>query len=156
MVKVFDFPLTISQFSLVVDDAVNIAHNGLFYNNNNDLGHYNLCYGNRTYVHEDIYDEFVRRSVDLARNRKFGNPFDKDSQQGLSGLLDEDRYNRMNNFIENGKKQGARLDYGGKRYGNQGWFMEPTIFSNVNDDMKFHQDNVKPNFILCFSFSTDT
>lgn len=128
-----------------MDDAVNIAHSGLYNNynyHNYNNGHFNVNYGNRTYVHEDIYDEFVRRTVHLARNRKYGNPFDKDSQQGLSGVLDEDRYNRMNNFIENGKKQGARLDYGGKRYGNQGWFFEPTIFSNCNDNMDFHKDNV--------------
>lgn len=124
-----------------MDDAVNIAHYGLYNNNyNNNYGHHNMCYGNRTYVHEDIYDEFVRRTVDLARNRKIGNPFDNDTNMGP--MFDEDRYNRMLNFIDNGKKQGARLDYGGKRFGNQGWYIEPTIFSNVTDDMDFHRNDV--------------
>lgn len=123
-----------------MDDAVNITHNGLFNNNNYHSGQHNANYGNRTYVHEDIYDEFVRRSVNLARNRKMGNPFDRDTQMGP--LLDEDRYNKFLNHIDMGIKEGARLDWGGKRYGNQGWFVEPTIFSNVNDNMKFHQQDV--------------
>lgn len=127
-----------------MDDAVNISHYNLFNNNNYYHGQHNVNYGNRTYVHEDIYDEFVRRSVNLARNRKIGNQFDRDTH--LGPLTDGDRYNKFMNFVDMGKKQGARLDYGGKQYGNQGWFVEPTIFSNVNDEMNFHRSDV------CFSF----
>lgn len=66
-------------FSIVstVDEAVQIAHDAIFNNHGQ-----NCCAGSRTFVHADIYDEFVQKSAEKAKNRKVGNPFASGIQQG--------------------------------------------------------------------------
>lgn len=118
-----------------VDEAVAIAHNALFNNHGQ-----NCCAGSRTYVHEDIYDEFVKRSVELVKKRKVGNPFEKCTQQGPQ--IDDEMFTKVMTYIEYGKKEGAKLQCGGKRIGTKGYFVEPTLFSDVTDDMKIAQDEV--------------
>lgn len=70
-----------SLFSLlslpVVDWAVEQAHFALFFNQGQCC-----CAGSRTFVHEDVYDEFVERSVSRAKSRVVGNPFDSRTEQG--------------------------------------------------------------------------
>lgn len=127
-------PLVIfSDFDL--DEAVAIAHNALFNNHGQ-----NCCAGSRTYVHEDIYDEFIKRSVELVRKRKVGDPFEKSTQQGPQ--VDDEMFTKVMTYIEYGKKEGAKLQCGGKRIGTKGYFVEPTLFSDVTDDMKIAQDEV--------------
>lgn len=60
-----------------VDEAVEIAHNAIFTNHGQ-----NCCAGSRTYVQAGIYDEFVRKAVEMAKARKVGNPFEAGVQQG--------------------------------------------------------------------------
>lgn len=118
-----------------VDEAVQIAHDGLFMNHGQCC-----CAGSRTYVQEGIYDEFVKRSTELARKRKVGNPFDATTQQGPQ--IDDEMFNKVMGYIESGKKSGAKLECGGNRVGKKGYFIEPTIFSNVQDNMKIAEEEV--------------
>lgn len=48
----------------------------------------------------------------------------------------------MYSYIDAGKKEGAKVEIGGKRHGDQGYFIEPTIFSNVSEDMKIMQEEI--------------
>lgn len=118
-----------------LDEAVEIAHNAIFANHGQ-----NCCAGSRTYVHEKIYDQFVKRAVDFARNRKVGNPFEKGIQQGPQ--VDDEMFNKVLAYIDYGKKDGAKLEFGGKRLGNEGYFIEPTVFSNVSDEMRIARDEI--------------
>lgn len=67
----------VNFFSLAVDWAVEQAHSALFFNQGQCC-----CAGSRTYVQEDIYHEFVERSVERAKARVVGNPFDLKTEQG--------------------------------------------------------------------------
>lgn len=65
------------QFSFKVDEAVKIAHEALFANHGQSC-----CAGSRTYVQSGIYDKFLEKSIEKAKNRVVGNPFDPKTQQG--------------------------------------------------------------------------
>lgn len=60
-----------------MDEAVEIAHNAIFSNHGQ-----NCCAGSRTFVHENIYDQFVKEAVQKAKDRKVGDPFVSGTQQG--------------------------------------------------------------------------
>lgn len=124
------------KYNIIVNEAAQIAHDAIYANQGQ------VCIaGSRTFVHEDIYDEFVKRSVELASKRIVGNPFNKDTQQGPQ--IDETMFTKVLGYIESGKKEGATLKVGGKRIGTTGYFIEPTIFTNVTDDMKIAKEEVK-------------
>lgn len=103
------------------------------------LGFY-FSAGTRTFVHEKIFDEFVAESAKLAKERKVGSPFDATVEQGPQ--IDDEMFNKVINYIEAGKKEGAKLEAGGKRIGNAGYYIEPTVFSNVTDKMSISTDEV--------------
>lgn len=113
-----------------IDDAVRIAHHGSFFKDG--FSRYRV---GRIFVHDDIYDKFVTRSIDLARKRLLGDVFDKHVRVGT--MSDETYYKKFMDFIEYAKRDGAKLVYGGKRYGTTGYIVEPTIITDVRDDMKF-------------------
>ncbi|KAJ8881841.1 hypothetical protein PR048_018327, partial [Dryococelus australis] len=118
-----------------LDLAVGVAHEALFTN------HGQICVaGSRTFVQEDIYDKFVKKSVEKANARKVGDPFVSGVQQGPH--VDEDMFNKVLGMIEIGKKEGAKLECGGGKLGNEGYFIKPTVFSNVTDDMRIAREEI--------------
>lgn len=118
-----------------LDEAVEIAHNAIFAN-----AAQCCCAGSRTFVQEGIYDEFVKRSTLKAKERKVGNPFEKGVQQGPQ--IDDEQYKKILAYIESGKKEGAKLEVGGKAFGTEGFFIEPTVFSNVLDTHKIALEEI--------------
>lgn len=126
----------------VVNEAAEIAHNAIFLNHGQ-----NCVAGSRTFVHESIYDAFVKRATELASKRKVGDPFDSTVLQGPQ--IEERMLNKVLGYIESAKKEGAKLETGGKRFGTTGFFIEPTVFSNVTDDMKIAREEVKLQFSTC-------
>jgi len=118
-----------------LDAAVNQATFGVFFNQGQCC-----CAGTRTFVEAKVYDEFVERAKALAEKRKLGNPFDLHTEQGPQ--VDQAQLDKILHYCEVGQNEGARLITGGKRHGNKGFFVEPTIFSNVNDQMKIAQEEI--------------
>lgn len=119
-----------------MDYAVETSHFGLFFN----MGQC-CCAGSRTYVEDKIYDEFVERSAERAKKRTIGNPFDLTTEQGPQ--VDKEQMDKILGMIEGGKKQGARCVAGGKRYeGSAGYFIEPTVFADVEDNMTIARDEI--------------
>lgn len=108
--------------------------------------------GSRLFVQEKIYDEFVARSAETSKNRKVGDPFAKDTDQGPQ--VDGDQFSKIMNYIDIGKKEGAKLVTGGKRVGNKGWFIEPTVFSDVNDDMTIAKEEIFGPVMSILKFKT--
>ncbi|CAK0737958.1 Aldehyde dehydrogenase 2 member B4, mitochondrial [Coccomyxa viridis] len=118
-----------------VDEAVQIAHDALFFN------HGQCCTaGSRTFVHESIYDEFVKKAVDAAKKRVVGDPFKSGTQQGPQ--VSQEQFDKIMFLINKGVEEGAKLEVGGKRYGEKGYFVQPTVFSNVTDDMTIARDEI--------------
>jgi len=118
-----------------LDEAVEIAHNAIFANHGQ-----NCCAGSRTFVQEAIYDKFVAKAVEMARNRRVGNPFEAGIQQGPQ--VDDEMFNKVLSYVDFGKQDGATLEFGGKKLGDEGFFVEPTVFSNVTDDMRIARDEI--------------
>jgi len=118
-----------------MDKAVNSAHIGLFLNQGQ------CCIASsRIYVEESVYDEFVRRSVEKAKQRKVGSGMEKDAQQGPQ--VDKDQFNKVMGYIKSGKDSGAKVAVGGNRVGEKGYFIEPTVFVDVQDNMKIAQEEI--------------
>ncbi|XP_077997198.1 aldehyde dehydrogenase, mitochondrial-like [Glandiceps talaboti] len=118
-----------------IGDAVETSHFALFFNQGQCC-----CAGSRTFVHEDVYDEFVARSVARAQKRSVGNPFDSSIEQGPQ--VDEEQMNKILHLIESGKQEGAKLLCGGSRVGDKGYFIQPTVFSDVGDNMRIAQEEI--------------
>lgn len=118
-----------------LDEAVPLAQEAVFVNQGQIC-----CAGSRTFVQEKIYDEFVKRSVELAKKRKVGDAFTPGVQHGPQ--VDEDTFNKILSYVEYGKKDGAKLEVGGSRIGTEGYFIQPTVFSNVTDDMRIAREEI--------------
>lgn len=118
-----------------VDEAAQWAHSAVMANHGQ-----NCCAGSRTYVHEEIYDEFVEKCKIQAENRILGDPWDGMTMQGPQ--VDEDQFKKILGYIESGKAEGAKLQYGGERHGDKGYFIKPTVFSEVKDDMRIAKEEI--------------
>uniref|UniRef100_A0A0D6R358 Aldehyde dehydrogenase domain-containing protein n=1 Tax=Araucaria cunninghamii TaxID=56994 RepID=A0A0D6R358_ARACU len=118
-----------------IDEAVENAHAALFFNQGQCC-----AAGSRTFVHESIYDEFVEKSQKRALRRVVGDPFRPDVEQGPQ--IDQDQFDKILSYIVAGKEEGARLVAGGERYGNKGFYVQPTVFTDVKDDMSIAKDEI--------------
>ena len=105
-----------------LDEVVHWSRTGIFWNAGQVC-----CAGSRIYVQEGIYDKFVEKFKALSSSGKVGDPFEKETFQGPQ--ISENQFNRVMNYIELGKKEGATCYHGGNRVGNSGYFIEPTIFT---------------------------
>ncbi|XP_049869942.1 aldehyde dehydrogenase 1A1-like [Pectinophora gossypiella] len=94
----------------------------------------------RLYVQSGIYDEFVKRAAEFAKAIKVGDPTDPTTQQGPQ--TDEPTMSKALGYIEKGKAEGAKLLVGGKRIGNKGYYIEPTVFADVKDNMSIATDEI--------------
>ncbi|KAG6461769.1 hypothetical protein O3G_MSEX012842 [Manduca sexta] len=111
-----------------LEKAVEAAHTALFYN----MGQCCTA-GSRTFVEDKIYDKFVELSAERAKRRVVGDPFKPEVEQGPQ--IDSEQHGKILSLIESGKQQGAKLVAGGGRAGDVGYFVQPTVFSDVKDDM---------------------
>ena len=118
-----------------MDAAVEGSHFALFFNQGQCC-----CAGSRVFVEEKVYDQFVEQSAARAKRRTVGNPLDKNTEQGPQ--VDNDQFTKVLSFIDSGKKEGATLVAGGDRVGDRGYFVAPTVFSDVKDEMKIAQEEI--------------
>ncbi|XP_023658979.1 aldehyde dehydrogenase 1A1 isoform X2 [Paramormyrops kingsleyae] len=118
-----------------LEHAVEQAHHGLFFNQGQ------CCIaGSRVFVEEPIYEEFVRRSVERAKRRVLGNPLVPGVDQGPQ--IDKKQFDKILELIESGKRDGAKLECGGRAWGQKGLFIQPTVFSDVTDDMRIAKEEI--------------
>ena len=118
-----------------MDQAIEGSHFGLFFNQGQCC-----CAGSRLFVEEKCYDEFVERSVARAKKRTVGDPFDRKTEQGPQ--VDDTQFDKVMGYIDSGRNEGASLLCGGGRVGDRGYFIEPTVFADVRDDMKIAQEEI--------------
>ncbi|PWA90821.1 aldehyde/histidinol dehydrogenase [Artemisia annua] len=130
-----------------VDSTINIALKGGFANK----GEYCVC-SSRILVQEGIYDEFVTKFALYAKGMIVGDPFDPSTHQGPQ--VDKQQYEKVLSYIEHGKRQGATLLTGGKPCGEKGYYIEPTIFSDVTDDMLIATDEIFGPVVSVIKFKT--
>merc|ERR1712000_663167 len=118
-----------------IDNAISWVNFGIFFNHGQCC-----CAGSRVYVQSGIYDKFVQRFKERATQNKVGDPFHADTFQGPQ--VSQLQYDRIMGYIQEGKKSGATVVTGGERHGDKGYFIQPTIFSDVTEDMKIMQEEI--------------
>lgn len=94
----------------------------------------NCIAASRVFVHESIYDEFLKKAIAFAEGVVHGDPLDMKTTQGP--INNKMQYEKILYYIEEGKKEGAKIATGGERWGQKGYFIKPTIFIDVEDHMK--------------------
>jgi aldehyde dehydrogenase (NAD+) len=125
-----------------LDAAVEGAYFGLFFNQGQ------CCVaGSRLFVEEKVYDQFVEKMMKKTKGRRLGDPFHPDTEQGPQ--VSKEQQDRVRGYIEAGKKEGAKLLIGGSDAPSSlaaahanGYFVEPTVFADVQDDMKIAQEEI--------------
>lgn len=131
-----------------VDDAVSWVNFGIFFNNGQVC-----CAGSRVYVQSGIYDRFVAAVKARTAKNVIGDPFSPETFQGP--LVSKAQFDRITNYIQSGKDDGAKVEIGGERHGEVGYYVQPTIFSNVSPTMKIMQEEIfGPVVVLC-KFDTE-
>ena len=118
-----------------LDAAVEGAYFGLFFNQGQCC-----CAGSRVFVDEKVHDKFVEKLVAKALSRKLGDPFDPATEQGPQ--VDKDQYDKILKYIQIGRQEGADCLVGGERALERGYFIKPTVFTSVRDDMRIATDEI--------------
>ncbi|WP_437191995.1 aldehyde dehydrogenase family protein [Planctomicrobium sp. SH527] len=118
-----------------IEAAIHGSEFGLFFNQGQCC-----CAGSRLFVEKSIHKDFVKELAAKASQRRPGNPFDLDTTHGPQ--IDGEQFNKIMKYIELGKKAGADCVIGGNRHGDKGFFIEPTVFDNVTDDMEIARDEI--------------
>jgi acyl-CoA reductase-like NAD-dependent aldehyde dehydrogenase len=117
--------------------AAEAAAWGVFYNQGE------VCNaGSRLLVHESLADEFLERVSTIARTIQPGEPLDPETRMGA--IVDRTQLERVLEYIDIGREEGARLRLGGARVREEsgGYFVEPTIFEDVSNDMRIARDEI--------------
>ncbi|XP_011003158.1 PREDICTED: aldehyde dehydrogenase family 2 member B7, mitochondrial-like [Populus euphratica] len=118
-----------------VDQAVELSHSAVFFNQGQCC-----CAGSRTFVHERVYNEFVEKAKARAIQRTVGDPFREGIEQGPQ--VDSDQFEKILRLIRSGVESGANLKAGGDRFGTTGYYIQPTVFSDVQDDMLIAKEEI--------------
>jgi gamma-glutamyl-gamma-aminobutyraldehyde dehydrogenase/4-guanidinobutyraldehyde dehydrogenase/NAD-dependent aldehyde dehydrogenase len=120
-----------------LDAAAEAAAWGVFYNQGE------VCNaGSRLLVHESLKDEFLDRVVRVAESIAPGDPLDPDTRMGA--LVDRTQLERVLGYIDSGRSEGAHLQLGGRRVREEtgGYFVEPTIFDAVSNEMTIAREEI--------------
>ena len=136
--------------NIVFDDAdsgaVEGAANAIFFN------HGQCCVaGSRLFVQEDRFDEVVNGVAEIAKGIKLGPGMESGTQMGP--LVSEEQFQRVTGFLESGRQDGATTLAGGGRFGDRGYFVEPTVITNTRPDMKIVQEEIFGPVVVAAPFS---
>jgi len=118
-----------------IDEAVAGAFHAIYFH-----GGQCCTAGSRLFVEDKIREEFVSKLAAKARERRIGDPLDSATQQGPQ--VSQEQLDKIMGYVDIGQKQGAKLVSGGKKAGERGFFVEPTIFDGVKDDMAIAKDEI--------------
>jgi len=136
--------------NIVFDDApagvIEGAANAIFFN------HGQCCVaGSRLFVQESRYDEVVDGVAEIAKSIKMGSGLEQGTQMGP--LVSDEQFQRVTGFLESGKDDGATALAGGGRFGDRGYFIEPTVLTNTTPDMKVVREEIFGPVLVASPFS---
>jgi len=118
-----------------LESAVPSAMIGVFYN----LGQ--VCAARtRIFVQRDMYWDFVEKFVKASATMLLGDPFDPKTKMGP--LVSKEQFERVMNYVEVGKREGAKLAAGGETLSGRGYFVKPTVFADVDNKMRIAREEI--------------
>jgi aldehyde dehydrogenase (NAD+) len=129
-----------------LEAAVNGAYHAIYFN-----GGQCCTAGSRLFVEESIRPEFVARLAQKTKQRRLGSPLDTTVEQGPQVSLEQ--MNKILKYVKLGEEQGATLVAGGAKWGERGFFVEPTLFDNVTDQMAIATDEIFGPVVSVLPFS---
>jgi acyl-CoA reductase-like NAD-dependent aldehyde dehydrogenase len=118
-----------------LDVAIKGSYQAIYYNAGQ-----NCNAGSRLFVQRDQYDDVVGALVEAAGKARIGPGLDPDTR--LGPLVSAEQEERVLGYIESGKAEGAELVTGGNKHGEDGWFVEPTLFSVTRDDLTIAREEI--------------
>jgi acyl-CoA reductase-like NAD-dependent aldehyde dehydrogenase len=118
-----------------LEQAVGTAMNGVFFNSGQ------VCVaGTRIFVQREKYDEFVEKFSKASERMTVGNPLDPATR--LGPLVSREQFERVNNYLNVGQQEGARIAMGGGATEGKGYFVKPTLFTGVTNDMRIAREEI--------------
>ncbi len=118
-----------------VEKAAKFAYNALFFN----MGQC-CCAGSRLFVEAGVYDQVLEIITERAKKQRIGDPFARETTQGPQ--VSKEQFDKILGYIDAGKAAGARCVTGGGKLDRAGYFVEPTVFDAVKDDMTIAQEEI--------------
>jgi acyl-CoA reductase-like NAD-dependent aldehyde dehydrogenase len=118
-----------------LDAAIKGSYQAIYYNAGQ-----NCNAGSRLFVQRDQYDDVLAGLVEAAGKARLGPGLDPDTR--LGPLISAEQEERVLGYIDTGKSEGAELVTGGSKHGDDGWFVEPTLFSATRDDLTIAREEI--------------
>ncbi|WP_170326319.1 betaine-aldehyde dehydrogenase [Ruegeria arenilitoris] len=131
-----------------VENAVSGAILGNFYSSGQVCSN-----GTRVFVQKGIKEQFLARLSERLATAKIGDPLDEEVNFGP--MVSENQMNIALGYIEKGRAEGARLVYGGERIDGDGFYMQPTVFADVTDDMTIAREEIFGPVMSVLDFDTE-
>jgi len=131
-----------------MDKAVRQSLSAVFFNKGE-----NCIAAGRLFIEENIHDQFVKRVIEETAKMVIGDPLDRGTHHGPQNH--RAHFEKLLEYIETTKKEGAKLVYGGKRVDRPGLFLEPTIFIDVTDDMFAAKEESFGPIMIISKFASD-
>jgi phenylacetaldehyde dehydrogenase len=125
--------------------AIQGAANAIFFNQGQVC-----CAGSRLYVEEAVFEQVVEGVAERARKIKVGPGLDPSTQMGP--LVSDHQLRLVSEYVEAGLASGATALSGGHRYGEQGYFLEPTVLADVKQDMQVVQEEIFGPVVVALPF----
>jgi aldehyde dehydrogenase (NAD+) len=118
-----------------LENAVPTSMMGVYFNSGQVC-----CAGTRIFVQRDRYNEVVDKLATFSKNVSMGDPFDQKSTIGP--LVSREQFDRVKGYLEVGKKEGAKVAAGGEAGSGKGYFVKPTLFADVKNEMRIAREEI--------------
>ncbi|MEX2215812.1 MAG: aldehyde dehydrogenase family protein, partial [Phycisphaeraceae bacterium] len=128
--------------------AIPAAASAIFFNHGQCC-----CAGSRLYAHKDIFKEVVDGVAKEAKKIRLGHGSDPDTDMGP--LVSDEQFSRVCSYLEAGVKEGATVAAGGKRFGTEGYFVEPTVLTNTKPGMKVVDEEIFGPVVTAMSYKDE-
>ncbi len=98
------------------------------------------CAGTRIFVQKDMYDNVVDQLTTFSKGMSYGDPLDPKTVMGP--VVSKEQFDRVKGYLDVGKKEGAKVTAGGETGTGKGYFVKPTVFADVNNNMKIAREEI--------------
>jgi phenylacetaldehyde dehydrogenase len=128
--------------------AVTGAAQGIFFN------HGQCCNaGSRLYVQKEAYDDIVAGLAEEAQSIKVGSGLEPDTQMGP--LISDEQFGKVLGYLESGRSEGAETITGGGRWGDRGYFVQPTVLTNTSPEMAVEREEIFGPVVCAVPFESE-